>query len=266
MTGDEVADPSDLPASSSGGRTVEVPLRRLDRWVDGFAARHGASRLAAAVDPGGWLLEGADGATARLEAPGWLGLVDTAASGVGDERPVRADPDRADPDRADPDRADPARALSLLAGIRPTYGVILIRRAGYAVGCFRGWDPVGRKVGRRHIHGRTAAGGWSQQRYARRRDNQADEIVTAAATAADRILVGSGPEPVRPSFLVTGGDRPLVAAVLQGVGRAVAELPVGAHVGIGTPDAAILAGIPDRVLVVRIHLFGPGAGSQRSGG
>jgi hypothetical protein len=252
MTGASVVDPPD-GCTASGGRVVEVPLRRLDRWRAGFAERHGATRVRAIADPEGWILEGGDGATARLAPPAWLDLIDLAAAG-------------ADAGDARPEGGDPAQALSSLARIRPTYGVILIRRAGYAVGSFRGWDPGEHKVGRRHIHGRTAAGGWSQQRYARRRGNQADEIVAAAATAAERLLGGSGRAKMRPDFLVTGGDRPLLAAVLQEVGRPVAELPLGAHVGIGTPDAAVLAGIPDRVVSIRIHLFDPEAGPPASGG
>ncbi len=112
-----------------------------------------------------------------------------------------------------------------------------------------------RKVGTRHIHGRTAAGGWSQQRYARRRGNQADEIASSVAATASRLLgptaAGAGP-PVQ--FLVTGGDRPLVADVLTQLEGPAADLPVVAHLGIGTPDAAVLAGIPDRVLCVRIDI------------
>jgi hypothetical protein len=32
---------------------------------------------------------------------------------------------------------------------------------------------------------------------------------------------------------------------------------VAAHLGIGTPDAHVLAGVPDRVLAVHIELIGP---------
>ena len=84
----------------------------------------------------------------------------------------------------EPGQFDPAA----LAGLSPVFGVLLLRRAGYAVATFEGVRVAEKKVGTRHIHGRTAAGGWSQQRYARRRDNEADEIVGSAAEPADRIL------------------------------------------------------------------------------
>ena len=209
-------------------RTVDVPVRRLERWLEGFADRHGqyvVHRFDGPDGPDRWQATAADGSVAIVHAPAWLGL-------IGDV----------------PD-------LSTLGRAEPPFGVVLIRRAGYAVGSFVGPRSVERKVGTRHIHGRTAAGGWSQQRYARRRGNQADEIASAVAATASRLLgptaAGAG---TRVQFLVTGGDRPLVADVLTQLEGPAADLPVVAHLGIGTPDAAVLAGIPDRVLCVRIDI------------
>ena len=64
------------------------------------------------------------------------------------------------------------------------------------------------KIGQRHVQGRTKAGGQSQQRFARRRDNQARAAYEAAADHAARIL--SGP----PLLVVTGGDHAAVDDVL----------------------------------------------------
>ena len=55
------------------------------------------------------------------------------------------------------------------------------------------------------MQGRTKAGGQSQQRFARRRDNQARQAFEAAADHAARIL--------RPGPLVTGGDHAAVDEV-----------------------------------------------------
>ena len=205
-------------------RVVEVPLRRWDRWLAGFAERHGPWSALRDQGAGGWRLQAADGSTALVRDPAWMVHV----------RPGRAG-------GPGPDG---------LAEATPVYGVLLIRRAGYVVAVFEGGAEMARKVGSRHIHGRTAAGGWSQQRYARRRANQADEIVVAAAEHVTRIM---GPRPDL-DFLVTGGDRPLVAAALSELPPALAGLPVGAHLGIGTPDSAVLRGVPDRVLVVQVQL------------
>jgi peptide subunit release factor 1 (eRF1) len=65
------------------------------------------------------------------------------------------------------------------------------------------------KVGQRHVQGRTKAGGQSQQRFARRRENQARAAYEAAAGHAGRILAG----PLR--ALVCGGDRSAVDQVLE---------------------------------------------------
>ncbi len=68
-------------------------------------------------------------------------------------------------------------------------GVLLVRRGGYAVGVFQGTELVASKVGSGYVQGRTKAGGWSQQRFARRRANQSRAVYTSATEAAVAILV-----------------------------------------------------------------------------
>jgi hypothetical protein len=244
----------DTTSAAGPGREVEVALHRLPRWLAGFAERHGPTTHERVPPPDAlppdagvpdWRVTAQDGARAVVHGPAWLVHLGPAATA--DEGPGPADWDHGDPAAA-------------LAGLRPDFGVLLVRRAGYAVARFAGADLVERKVGSRHVHGRTAAGGWSQQRYARRRANQADEIAEAAARAAARILgdadaaaVGAAPGPAGPvRFLVTGGDRPLLAAALAGAGTAIAGLPVPVHLAVGTPDARVLASVPDCVLAVTI--------------
>jgi predicted NBD/HSP70 family sugar kinase len=90
-------------------------------------------------------------------------------------------------------------------------GVLLVRRGGFAVAHARGQQLVEVKVGRRHVQGRTKAGGWSQQRFARRRDNQARQAFDAAADHAVQIL---GPVAGSLDVVVLGGDRAAVDHVL----------------------------------------------------
>ncbi len=118
-------------------------------------------------------------------------------------------------------------------------GLVLIRRGGYAVGLARSGALEVAKVGRRHIQNRTAAGGWSQQRFARRRENQADALVDAVAGHVERLLVrGAGGIP---DALVTGGDRTLVAAVLGDPRcRALADRPRRELPDLPDPDAKVL--------------------------
>jgi hypothetical protein len=101
------------------------------------------------------------------------------------------------------------------------WGLILVRKGGFAIGRVSGEKIVDSKVGQRHVQGRTKAGGWSQQRFARRRENQAEIAYEAAAGHAQRILSGC---PV----VVTGGDHNGVDRVIElcGMGGClVAHLP-----------------------------------------
>lgn len=92
------------------------------------------------------------------------------------------------------------------------FGILLLRRGGYAVGRVEGGVLAAHKTGTRYVQGRTKAGGWSQQRYARRRANQADALAGAASVAAERLLPETG-------TVFGGGDRALVMQVLDGRGR-----------------------------------------------
>lgn len=218
-------------------RPVSVPLRRLDEWTAGFRRRHGGllvtSMASSEDDAPRWLLAGVDGERALVSVPAWLtGAVDVDRLAG---RPASPRPD---------------------AYAGPLFGVLMVRRAGYAAAVFAGGTKLAAKVGKRHIHGRTAAGGWSQQRYARRRGHQADEIVGAAAHAFANI---AGPDAEALAVLVTGGDRQLLGAARESlgensrVGRVLAGLPE-VHLGIGTPTPQVLAGVPDRVLALSVLL------------
>ncbi|WP_329609403.1 acVLRF1 family peptidyl-tRNA hydrolase [Arthrobacter sp. ATA002] len=69
---------------------------------------------------------------------------------------------------------------------------------------------LGSKAGNRYVQSRTAAGGGSQQRFARRRANQADALVETAAEQAARIFTEHPPE-----YLVFGGDRALTEVLAR---------------------------------------------------
>jgi hypothetical protein len=157
---------------------VRVPPERFVRWVDNFRARHGDTSLA--VRDSALVGEAADGSTfaARL----------------------RLDEEYDGPPQPD----DFVRA----AAPPERWGVLLVRKGGFAVARLVGDRIEEHKIGQRHVQGRTKAGGQSQQRFARRRDNQARQAYEAAAAHAVRILGGSA------LVVVTGGDRTAVAEVL----------------------------------------------------
>jgi hypothetical protein len=158
--------------------TVRVPPTRFGRWVENFASRHGESELM--VRGGSLAGEAADRSTFVARLP-----FATAYAG-------------------------PADATSFAnAALAPdAWGVLLVRKGGFAIARLHGQGLVEHKIGQRHVQGRTKAGGQSQQRFARRRDNQARQAYEAAADHAARIL-GSRALP-----LVTGGDHGAVDEVL----------------------------------------------------
>jgi hypothetical protein len=139
-------------------------------------------------------------------------------------------------------------------------GIILVRRGGYAVGLAVGGALAASKVGARHVQSRTAAGGWSQQRFARRRDNQADALVDAVTRHAVRILLGGNESPRRgapgiPDALVVGGDKALVAQVLEDATlRSVAGLPRRELYDLPDPKRAVLEDALRRGRAVRVEL------------
>lgn len=195
-----------------GTRSALVAPERLDGWLDRFTASHGATRVTSGHDHVEVLAT--DGSSAHCRAP---------------FPPLTSD---------SPDPHDPWRSLVQHALQERRFGVLLIRRGGYAAGIFEGDRLVSSKVGTRYVQGRTAAGGQSQQRFARRRDNQATALVGSAVQVAARILA---PESGSLAALVTGGDRKLIADALADPRLAgLAGLPRSPWLPVADPRLAVL--------------------------
>lgn len=133
--------------------------------------------------------------------------------------------------------------------------VVLVRRGGYAIGDMSGAEEVSlraSKNGSRYVQGRTAAGGQSQQRFARRRANQADALAGAAADAAVQVL-GIRARPV--DVLVTGGDQALVDQVLADPRlRWLADLPDHRTVDVADPRKRTLEEAALKALSIRVKV------------
>lgn len=127
------------------------------------------------------------------------------------------------------------------------FGLVLTRRGGYAVGLVDGDRLVASKCGTRYVQGRTKAGGQSQQRYARRRGNQASALVRDCTAACDRVLAGT-------SGLVTfrGGDRELVGQVLAAIRVDLA--PADRWLDVREPRHAVLEEAVGQARAVPVHL------------
>src|SRR6185437_5464957 len=164
------------------------------------------------------------------------------------------------PGLAGPDEpANPGEIAALLAAharAPRTVGVLLVRLGGYAAGVFTGYPPAlaDSKVGSRLVHGRSAAGGWSQHRFARRREKQANEALEAAASTALAVF-GRGP---KLDAVVLGGDKRAVAE-LRDDPRLAAYLALATERFLTVPDPkrAILEGTPKLFTAVRIRLTEP---------
>jgi Actinobacteria/chloroflexi VLRF1 release factor len=154
--------------------------------------------------------------------------------------------------------------LAAHAGADRTVGVLLARLGGYAAGVFSGAPPrlVASKVGSRLVHGRSAAGGTSQHRFARRREKQAREALEAAADCAVGVF---GPVSAELDAVVLGGDKRAMAALRDDVRlRAYFDIAVDRFLTVPDPRLAVLQGTPRLFRAIRIRLTETGspAGSQ----
>lgn len=218
-------------------RRIEVDAARLPRWVAGFEERHGAAgaSLGPADGVGTVTLTAADGSVAELRIP---------------FPPLDPAPDVGPPDGASPAAA--ATAVLAHALVPRTVLALLVRRGGYACAVLDGDRVVASKVGSRYVQGRTAAGGQSQQRFARRREKQANELVGAAVLVAQRVLLPAVADGV---LLATGGDRPLLDEVLADRRlAALARLPRCPPLEIHDPKFDLVTDLPRRLRTVRITL------------
>lgn len=212
----------------AAGRWVSVGPERLAGWLDRFGAGHGGLR-GSTVDATGTVLDAVDGTTAEVLAP---------------FPPLAVVP------------RDPYGGLVAHALVDRRVGVLLVRLGGYAAGVFEGSRLVASKVGSRQVHGRSAAGGQSQQRFARRREGQVRVALGAAADTAAAVLV-----PVASTLdaVVLGGDRRAADDVLADPRLApLRPLVVEARLDVPDPRLKVLQGTPALFRAIRIRVTDPG--------
>ena len=222
-----------------GGRWVEVAPERLPAWAKTFSGRH-PDVTAEITGSDAVTFSSADGASAECHLP-FPPLVSGAPLPGGLPAGI-------------------AECAGLIAGhaqAARTVGVLLVRLGGYAAGVFTGAPPrlAASKVGSRLVHGRSAAGGTSQHRFARRREKQAAQAMSAAADNAAAVFgqFGGGLD-----ALVLGGDRRAVTALR-------ADVRLGPYFALATdrfltvpdPRLAVLRDTPRMFQAIRIRLTEP---------
>lgn len=169
---------SRVRAAAGGGRVVEVAPERLAGWFDRFAVRNeGIAETVATADE--VVVTAGNGTTATVGVP----FPPLSPSQGGGPPTVR---------------------LVLHAKRSRRLGLLLVRLGAHSVGMAEGGRVTVSRTGRHHVHGRSAAGGWSQQRFARRREGQARQALRAAADDAVEVL---GPRLSELDAVVLGGDR-----------------------------------------------------------
>lgn len=210
--------------AAGGGTVVEITPDRLTGWVNRFAVRNGGIADMAA-DPETVTLTGGDGTSATLRAP-------FPPMAIGHREPLEA-------------------LLDHLARIG-TVGILLVRGGAHSIGVATAGLVEESSTHRPYLQGRTAAGGWSQQRYARRRGNQLTFSLEHAANLAARVLV---PERKRLQALVVGGDRAGIEVVLADSRlRPLADLPRRMFPDVPEPRRAVLDDVAARCLAVEVTI------------
>ena len=232
--------------AAGGGRWVDVDPERLAGWLDGFGQLHGG--FVSAWSPDVVTVVASDGAVAELQVP----FPPLSPSPSGEGPAPHAD-----------ETTDPIARFAAHAGKDRVVGVLLVRRGGYAAGVFHGGRLVASKVGSRHVQGRSAAGGWSQQRFARRRAGQGKVAMSAAADVAAALLI---PYAARLDGVVLGGDRAASAAVLDDPRLApLRALPRGPHLDVPDPRLVVLQRSARQFRTVRIRVVDADGGGDAAG-
>ena len=209
---------------------MEVEPERLAGFLERFAAGHGGV-LSTTITPQQVEVGTGDGARASIPVPfGPLAAAPGPRAGLA---------------------VDDLLAHLMVPRV---IGLVLVRLGGYSVGVARAGAVLTSSTGSRPVHGRSAAGGQSQQRFARRRDSQARVALRAAADTAARVLL---PRAAELDAIVLGGDtaalRTLAADPRLATLLARAEPRV---LDIAEPRRAVLDQAAARARCVEVHLRG----------
>src|SRR5215469_15707345 len=231
--------------TADGVRWLDVGPERLATWLESFAQRHGGELI---TEPGPAVItfRSADGAVAECHVPfpplrGVRPPGAAASDGAGELSGV----------------TDTAELICAHALAARTVGVLLVRLGGYAAGVFTGPAAhlAASKVGSRLVHGRSAAGGTSQQRFARRREKQASEALGAAADTAAAVF---GRFQGELDAVVLGGDRRTIAGLRDDPRlKQYFKLAVERFLTVPDPRLAVLRSTPRLFRAVRIRLTEP---------
>ncbi|MDR7303417.1 acVLRF1 family peptidyl-tRNA hydrolase [Haloactinomyces albus] len=216
---------------SGGGRAVEVDAHRLAGWFDRFVDGHGGASTTH-VESRRVRVRACDGAVALVH------VAFEPLPTTGDEHPGLA-----------------VSTLVEHACRARRIGVVLVRLGAHSVGISAGGKVVESSTDRHPVHGRNKAGGWSQQRFARRRADQARRSLQAAADAVAHVVL---PEQDTLDGLVLGGDRKALATL--GEDSRLSALLASAEsrvLDVPEPRRAVLDEAARRAIAVEVQVHDP---------
>ncbi|HEY3608868.1 MAG TPA: acVLRF1 family peptidyl-tRNA hydrolase [Pseudonocardiaceae bacterium] len=183
---------STVRPASGGGKYVAIPPVRVVGWFGRLGDRH----------QGILHTDLTDYQVSVVAGDGTLAVVDVPFAPLRTATGVRLDWLAGEPPLRRPGLAIDDLVAHLLVPRR--IGLLLVRLGGHSVGIAAGGRVLTSATDHKQVHGRNKAGGWSQQRFARRRAGQARDALRAAADDAVRVLVPALPDLVA---VVLGGDR-----------------------------------------------------------
>jgi hypothetical protein len=209
---------------AGGGRAVEIEPERVRGWFARFADRH-QGIATTRLEPELVTVTARDGAVAVVEVPFGPLTADTFDG-----------------------------FIDHLAQPR-TIGLLLVRLGGHSVGVAEGGRVTVSRTDRKPVHGRSSAGGWSQRRFARRREGQARQALQAAAQDAFEVLV---PRLSEVDAIVLGGDQRALDVLREDRRLAGIFERAGARVlEVGEPRRATLEEAAGRARSVEIVVREP---------
>ncbi|MFC7342668.1 acVLRF1 family peptidyl-tRNA hydrolase [Saccharopolyspora griseoalba] len=223
-----------------GGRAVEVAPRRVSGWFERFAESHGGAERTE-LNPRQVRVLAADGALAEVAVP------------FGELPPPHG-------------TREGLAVASLVEHLRTSrrIGLVLVRLGAHSVGIARDGAVERSSTDRHLVHGRNKAGGWSQQRFARRREGQAQRSLDSAADAVAKTLL---PEADDLDAVVLGGDKKALRALRED-SRLTGLLDAAEPrvLDVPEPRRAVLDDAAQRAIAVEIAIYDPGTAKPLDNG
>lgn len=223
-----------------GGRAVEVEPRRVPGWFERFASSHGGVEETE-LHPRHVRVVAADGAVVEVDVP------------FGELPPPRG-------------RQQGLAVTSLVEHLQTPrrIGLVLVRLGAHSVGIARDGEVERSNTDRHLVHGRNKAGGWSQQRFARRREGQSQRSLAAAADAVAKTLL---PEAAELDAVVLGGDKKALRALHEDT--RLTDFLTRAEprvLDVPEPRRTVLDDAAQRAIAVEIAIYDPGTAKALDNG